>query len=96
MKKTPNGSYHNELNQAVAAEDVLEATHKHEHTKRLWMRYPDVQIAAVLDLCRFIKQHYPGIKDVLGHDDIAQGRKLDPGPLFPLADLRSKLFETNP
>ncbi|MBF0318165.1 MAG: N-acetylmuramoyl-L-alanine amidase [Nitrospirae bacterium] len=92
VRKTPDGSYHNELNQPVEAEDVLEATHKHEKAKRLWMHYPDAQIEAVLDLCRFIKQHYPFIKDVLGHDDIAPGRKLDPGPLFPLADLRSKLF----
>ncbi|MBF0538594.1 MAG: N-acetylmuramoyl-L-alanine amidase [Nitrospirae bacterium] len=92
VNKAPEGSLHNELNQPVAAKDVLEATHKHEKTSRLWMPYPDAQVEAVLELCRLIKQEYPDIKDVLGHDDIAPDRKLDPGPMFPLTDLRSKLF----
>ncbi|MBF0336514.1 MAG: N-acetylmuramoyl-L-alanine amidase [Nitrospirae bacterium] len=92
VKKTDDGSYRSELNQPVAAEDVSEATHKHEHTKRLWMSYSDAQTEAVLDLCHLIKQNYPSVKDILGHDDIAPGRKFDPGPLFPLTELRLKLF----
>ncbi|WP_295811769.1 N-acetylmuramoyl-L-alanine amidase [uncultured Nitratireductor sp.] len=46
--------------------------------------FPDIQIQAVLELGRDIcKRHgIPG-KRVLGHSDIAPGRKVDPGEKFP-------------
>ena len=54
--------------------------------------YPDFnedQIAVVIDLCRDILRRNPGITPfgVLGHSDIAPGRKLDPGPKFPWVQL---------
>lgn len=50
--------------------------------------YPDVQIAAVTSLCRDIMQrHAIGPARVLGHSDIAPGRKIDPGEHFPWAQL---------
>ncbi|WP_113155654.1 N-acetylmuramoyl-L-alanine amidase [Nitratireductor sp. OM-1] len=46
--------------------------------------FPDIQIEAVLklgkDICR---RHKIGPKRVLGHSDIAPGRKVDPGENFP-------------
>jgi hypothetical protein len=47
------------------------------------------QIAVVIDLCADILKRHPGITpmNVLGHSDIAPGRKLDPGPNFPWARL---------
>ncbi len=46
--------------------------------------YPDVQIAAVTRLAQAIVEHW-GIpaERVLGHSDVAPGRKEDPGERFP-------------
>ena len=33
-----------------------------------------------------------GIREILGHEEIAPGRKDDPGPAFPLDRLRQKLL----
>lgn len=51
---------------------------------RRWQPYDDAQIRAVIALARDIVQRYD-IKpaNVVGHSDIAPGRKIDPGPAFP-------------
>ena len=47
-------------------------------------KYPDVQIEAVIALCREILGRHPiPPHRVLGHSDVAPGRKLDPGEHFP-------------
>ncbi|MGB3065773.1 N-acetylmuramoyl-L-alanine amidase [Sphingobacterium thalpophilum] len=44
--------------------------------------YPAKQIAAAVDVCKAIIAQYP-IQEILGHSDIAAGRKEDPGKQFP-------------
>ncbi len=50
--------------------------------------FPRRQIASVIGLCRGIVARH-GIRPemVLGHSDVAPGRKIDPGELFPWARL---------
>lgn len=46
--------------------------------------YPDVQIEAVIALCRDVVGRHPiASHRVLAHSDVAPNRKLDPGELFP-------------
>lgn len=46
--------------------------------------FPDMQIAAVIELCKQIMQrHDIEPENILGHSDIAPSRKEDPGELFP-------------
>lgn len=46
--------------------------------------FPDVQIAAVIALCRdIVARHQIRPGRVLGHSDVAPQRKLDPGEKFP-------------
>ncbi len=69
--------------------EVLLAEHKHGGGVRPWHTYSEVQIGRALELCEALAAHY-GIEDILGHEDIARGRKVDPGPAFPLNAVRSR------
>jgi len=72
-----------------AASDVMLAEHKHGGGVRPWHAYTEVQIERALELVELLVDHY-GLEDVLGHEDIARGRKQDPGPAFPLASIASR------
>jgi N-acetylmuramoyl-L-alanine amidase len=53
--------------------------------------YPKQQIEAVVALCRLIlSRHAIPQHRVLGHSDVAPGRKLDPGERFPWARLAAE------
>lgn len=69
--------------------EVLIASHRHGGGIQPWHTYTEVQIARALELCELLVAHYR-LEDVLGHEDIARGRKTDPGPAFPLAAVRAR------
>lgn len=54
--------------------------------------YPEVQIAALVDLCHGIIARHPAIvpRNIVGHSDIAPKRKIDPGLRFPWAKLAAR------
>ncbi|GAB5387470.1 MAG: N-acetylmuramoyl-L-alanine amidase [Alphaproteobacteria bacterium] len=57
----------------------------HEHGYR---SFPEPQIATLKRLMREIMDRHPIAPDgVIGHSDMAPGRKIDPGELFPWQDL---------
>ena len=74
---------------AYPAKEVLLAAHRHGGGVQAWHTYSERQIAQALALCELLVAHY-GLEDVLGHEDIARGRKTDPGPAFPLAAVRAR------
>lgn len=43
--------------------------------------YTDVQMKALVDVCKALNEAYP-IKEWVGHSDISPGRKIDPGKMF--------------
>jgi N-acetylmuramoyl-L-alanine amidase len=52
--------------------------------------FPHTQINAVVELCRDIATRYGMVPQaVLAHSDVAPGRKIDPGELFPWAVLHA-------
>lgn len=72
-------------------EDVIEAVHQHGGAPRGWHTYTPAQLDAAIALGRVLVENYR-LRDIIGHDDIAPGRKLDPGPAFPMASYRSALM----
>lgn len=45
--------------------------------------WPDAQIEANRAIIAALYEAYPTIEDTVGHEDVAPGRKVDPGPRYP-------------
>lgn len=56
-----------------------------------WEVFPDEQRWAVQRVCSLLVTRYPSIKHIIGHDDYAPQRKIDPGPALRLESLLSWL-----
>lgn len=54
--------------------------------------YAAAQYLALSDLIGLVKSRYP-IQDLVGHSDVAPGRKSDPGPQFDWAAIRLMVRE---
>lgn len=48
-----------------------------------WETYQIEQIDAAIPVVKLLIDAY-GIQDIVGHQDVAPGRKVDPGPFFPM------------
>lgn len=69
-------------------DEVTLAAHRHGGPVSPWHAYSEAQIERAIELADLLVEHY-ALQDVLGHEDIAPGRKTDPGPAFPLAAVRN-------
>lgn len=76
----------------LSADEIVEATHKSGGDSVGWHRFTEAQIATATALVKSLVRNDPDLLDVIGHDDISPGRKLDPGPAFPMEDLREAVF----
>ena len=56
--------------------------------------FPEAQIDALIVLIRAIRsRHGIAPEDIVGHEDVAPGRKQDPGDLFPWDQVRGRISE---
>lgn len=74
---------------------TIEAKHKHGGRKTLWEVYPLAQLEAARAVAEALVKRYR-LDDVVGHEDVAPGRKVDPGPAFPMREFRAALGFTKP
>ncbi|MDZ7754071.1 MAG: N-acetylmuramoyl-L-alanine amidase [Gammaproteobacteria bacterium] len=72
-------------------EEVMLASHRHETEACGWHVYTSEQLEMTMEVCQVIIGKY-GLHGIAGHDEIAPGRKSDPGPAFPMANFRARLF----
>jgi len=76
---------------SIPANEAVQATHRNESIPRYWHCYTEVQVNKARELCALLIHVY-GIREIVGHEEIAPGRKTDPGPAFPLDKFRSTLL----
>lgn len=72
------------LNSSSIGIELVNRGYIEDERGRLWYRYSEQQIDALIVLLKDIMQRH-GLKPgaIIGHSDIAPQRKVDPGPLFP-------------
>ncbi len=76
------------------ANEAVYATHRNETKPRYWQAYTDRQIEVCHDVCEALIKKF-SINNIVGHEEIAPGRKQDPGPAFPLDSFRESLLFKN-
>lgn len=92
LNKRGDGKYATALGGTVVpASSVVIAAHKNGGPERAWQTYPPAQIAAAMEIAGALVAAY-GLRDVIGHEDIAPARKADPGPAFPMASFRARVI----
>jgi N-acetylmuramoyl-L-alanine amidase len=86
-----DGQYVSWFGRVYPAEEVVRGVHRNQTQPTYWHRYCDEQLQVVEELCALLVAEYD-LRHILGHEEIAPGRKIDPGPAFPLDDFRARLL----
>lgn len=94
LKQVGSKSWQAWFGQRYGDGEVLQARHQNGREPDHWHVYTAEQIEAVEALCRKLVMTYP-IDTLVGHDAIARGRKWDPGPAFPMAEVRGRVLAAN-
>lgn len=85
------GAWRSEGGARVPDDRVLVARHKAGGAARPWHTYPPAQVGAVIAISRALHAAYH-FEAIVGHDDVAPGRKVDPGPAYPMDMVRGAVM----
>ena len=91
LEEREKGVLVSRLGRVFGPEEAVLAVHRNESEPSWWLRYPPEQLAVVEALSARLVAEY-GLRWILGHEEIAPDRKDDPGPAFPLDELRARIL----
>ena len=94
LSRTASGGWVSYTGASVASDRVILAKHKHfPGAVHGWEAFDEAQLAACADVASAVVSHF-GMQpwDMVGHDDIAPRRKVDPGPAFDMDQFRARVF----
>ena len=57
-----------------------------------FQKFTEIQLTVALHILEALVKKYPGIREILGHDQINLAMREDPGPLLPMPEWRKILF----
>lgn len=75
----------------VPDDRVTVARHKNGSPARPWHTYPAAQVEAVTALAHALHDAFH-FEDIVGHDDIAPTRKVDPGPAWDMGAFKAAVL----
>ncbi len=88
MMKRSGNRWVSTFGRVYPEDEVLTAPHKSmPNVIYGWHRYTDIQLKTAAEVVAALVREY-GIQEIIGHDDVAPGRKWDPGPAFPMEKFR--------
>lgn len=93
LKARGDGTYESWFGEVYGENEVLAAQHANQQSIGYWHKYTEVQIARTLSICKALCSYYD-ISTVVGHEEIAPARKVDPGPAFPLQKFKALVLQS--
>ena len=91
LVRGPAGGWRSWSGDPVRDDEVLIARHRNEAAEAAWHRYSEAHVATVSAIGAALHTAYR-FKGVVGHEDIAPRRKVDPGPAFPLKEVAARIM----
>lgn len=90
--KKKNDAFYTWFGKKVPPDEVILLPHPATGKESYWHRYPENQIMKLKEVCQHLLYHY-NIRYIVGHNEISQSGKIDPGPAFPMDDTKRLIYQ---